>query len=151
MPGLFLDDIQPGQVFETPSYTVTKSEIINFAKAFDPNTFHLDDNAARSIGLPGIIASGFHTLSLSFRLFFDLKLYDEAAVLPSPGLDAIRWLKPLRPGETILVRATAKEVVPSQSKPDRGIVRFLHETVNIASRDIILSAECIHRVRRRAA
>lgn len=150
MSGLFLDDIEPGQIFETRRHTVTKAEIIDFAKAFDPNAFHLDDAAARTIGLPGIIASGFHTLSLSFRLFFDLKLYDENALMPSPGLDTIRWLKPLRPDDTILVRATAKEVTASRSKPDRGVVRLLHETVNVASREVILTAECMHRVRRRA-
>jgi acyl dehydratase len=146
MAGLYFDDIQIGQVFETGSHTVSRSEIISFAQSFDPNLFHLDDEAAKHAGLPDIIASGFHTLSLSFRLFFELHVWDEA-IMPSPGIDKVRWHKPLFPDQTIRVRATVLDT--KLWKADRGVVRMLHETIETASNDIILSADAMHRLRRR--
>lgn len=145
---LYFGDLREGQIFETAPHMVSRSEILSFAQSFDPNPFHLEDQAARSVGLPGLIASGFHILSLSFRLFFELHLWDEA-IMPSPGLDKVRWLKPVLPGQTIRVRATVIETTLSKSKPDRGIVRLLHETLDTASNDTILSAEAMHRLRRR--
>ena len=147
--GLYFEELREGQIFETAPYTVSRSEILSFAGAFDPNPFHLEDDAARSIGLPGVIASGFHVLSLSFRLFFELHLWDEA-IMPSPGLDKVRWIRPVLPGQTIRVRATVTETTRSRSKPDRGIVRLVHETLDTKSNDAILSAEAMHRLRRRS-
>jgi acyl dehydratase len=123
---------------------------LDFARAYDPNLFHLDSDVARSVGLDDIIASGFHTLSLSFRLFFDIHPWD-AAILPSPGVDKVRFLKPVYPGDTVFVRATVLETIPSKSKSDRGIVRLSHETLNAASNASVLTAEALHRLRRRRA
>jgi acyl dehydratase len=150
MVDLYFDDLRKGQIFDTPTHTITRPEILAFAEEFDPNPFHLGDSAAVSAGLPSLIASGFHTLSLSFRLFFELHLWD-AAVMPSPGLDKVRWLKPLLPGQTIRVRATVLETLSSKSKPDRGIVRMAHETFETSSNEAILYAEAMHRLRRRDA
>ena len=147
--GLFLDDVRSGQVFDSACHTVLRTEIVDFARAYDPNAFHLDPDAARSVGLNDVIASGFHTLSLSFRLFFEIHLWDDA-ILPSPGIDKVRFLKPVYPGDTLFVRATVLEVVASTSKPDRGIVRMSHETIHATSQVPVLTAEAMHRLRRRA-
>jgi acyl dehydratase len=147
MPSLCFDDFSPGQTFESPPVTVTRQEIIDFARAFDPNPFHHDEQAARAAGYPGIIASGFHTLSLSFRLFFDLNLWS-TAILRSPGLGGVKFLQPLFPGQAIRIRAEVLETIPSQSKPDRGLLRFRHDTIRDGG-DVILTAECLHRLRRR--
>jgi acyl dehydratase len=148
MSDLYFDDLREGVAFETSTHTVTRSEILAFAGTFDPNPFHLEDEAALAAGLPGLIASGFHTLSLSFRLFFELHIWD-TAIMPSPGLDKIRFLKPLFPGQTIRVRATVLETVLSTSRPDRGVVRMAHETFETSSNQPILYAEAMHRLRRR--
>jgi acyl dehydratase len=150
MADLYFDDLRAGQTFETSTHTITRSEILSFAKEFDPNPFHLDDSAAISAGLPSVIASGFHTLSLSFRLFFQLHLWD-TAVLPSPGIDKVRWLKPLLPGQTVRVRATILETLPSKSRSDRGVVRMALETFESLSDEAIMYAEAMHRLRRRDA
>ena len=148
MTGLFFDEFQVGQVFESDRRSVGRSDIIEFASAFDPNPFHLSDEAAGYAGLSGIIASGFHTLSISFRLFFDLHLWPDS-ILPSPGIDKVRWLEPLYPDKEIFVRATVLEVLPSRSSPDRGLVRILHETIDASEGCVILTAEALHRLRRR--
>jgi len=150
MSGLFFEDIQVGQVFEAGPYTVIRDEIIDFARTFDPNPFHLEDAAAASLGMPSVIASGFHTLSLSFRLFFDLHLWDEA-IMPSPGMDNVRWLKPLFPGDSIGIRATVIEATLSRSKPDRGVVKVRHDTLALGSGSVVLTAEAMHRLRTRAS
>lgn len=147
MSNLCFDDFSPGQTFESRSVIVTREQIIAFAEQFDPNPFHHDEDAARVAGYPGIIASGFHTLSLSFRLFFDLKLWS-SAILPSPGLSGIRFIQPLCPGQAIRIRAEVLEAIPSRSKPDRGLLRFRHDTM-VETGEMILTAECLHRLRRR--
>lgn len=145
MAGQFFDDIAIGQVFETEPHTVSRSEILSFAASFDPNPFHHDEKAASQVGLPSVIASGLHTLSLSFRLFFDLHLWDDA-VMPSPGIDRVRWLKPLLPDQTIRVRATVVDT--KLWKPEYGVVRMLHETLETVSNIPILTVEAMHRLRR---
>jgi acyl dehydratase len=145
MAGRFFDDIQVGQVFETESHTISRLEIISFAQSFDPNPFHLDEASAKHVGLPSVIASGLHTLSLSFRLFFELHIWDEA-IMPSPGIDKIRWLKPLLPDQTIRVRATVVDT--KLWKPAYGVVRMLHEAIETASNDTILTVEAMHRLKR---
>lgn len=146
MSGLFFDDITVGQIFEAGPHTVSREEIVDFAQRFDPNPFHIEDAAALAVGLPSVIASGFHTLSLSFKMFFDLHLWDDA-VMPSPGLDKIRWLKPLVSGNTLRIRATVLDKTLSRSKPDRGIVTVLHETLVAGTDSPILTVEAMHRLR----
>jgi len=145
---LFFDDVRVGQVFESARHTFLRSEIVAFAQLFDPNAFHLDPAAARALGMNDVIASGFHTLSLSFRLFFEIHPWDDA-ILPSPGIDKVRFLQPVYPGDSVFVRATVLEVLPSGSRPDRGMVRLLHETLGATTHVPILSAEAMHRLRRR--
>lgn len=145
--GLYLDDLKVGQRFETGRITVTEAEIIAFAKQFDPQYYHIDPVAAKNSVFGGLIASGFHTLNLSFRLFFDLNLWPES-VIASPGMDNVKWLKPMRPGDTIRAAAEVVEVKVSSSKPDRGIVMMEHPCWNQRD-ELILTLRCAHMLRRR--
>jgi acyl dehydratase len=125
----YFEDFTPGQVIELGSHTITRDEIIAFAKQFDPQPFHLDDEAAKKTIYGGLIASGWHTGSLMMRLLFD-GLVKNTVSLGSPGVDELRWVKPVRPGDTLSGRVAVLECVPSRSKPDRGIVRSTIELRN---------------------
>ncbi|WP_430397858.1 MaoC family dehydratase [Ferrovibrio sp.] len=144
----YFDDLLPGHSFTTPGVTVSEAQILDFARVYDPQPFHIDSEAARDTEFGGLIASGFHTLSLSFAQFFRLEVFAKAN-LGSPGMEDLRWLKPLRPGDTIRVEAEVMEVKPSQSKPDRGIVVMRHDTFNQRG-ELILTVTCLHRLKRRA-
>ncbi|MBP6817821.1 MAG: MaoC family dehydratase [Ferrovibrio sp.] len=143
----YFDDLLPGHSFTTPGVTVSEAQILDFARVYDPQPFHIDSEAARDTEFGGLIASGFHTLSLSFAQFFRLEVFAKAN-LGSPGMEDLRWLKPLRPGDTIRVEAEVMEVKPSQSKPDRGIVVMRHDTFNQRG-ELILTVTCLHRLKRR--
>jgi len=126
---LYFEDFPPGDVRESPARTVTRDEIVAFAREFDPQPFHIDETAAKATIYEGLIASGWHTIAIYMRLMWDSYLKDTAS-LGSPGVDEVRWLKPVRPGDTLRARFTVLEAVPSRSKPDRGIVRSLSEVFN---------------------
>jgi acyl dehydratase len=126
---LFLEDFAPGQIRESAPRTLTKEEIIAFARDYDPQPFHVDEAAARHSVYGGLIASGWQTVGIMMRLLWETFLR-ETASLGSPGSDEIRWLKPVRPGDTLRARFTIVDVVPSRSKPDRGIVRTFTEVLN---------------------
>ena len=125
----YLEDFAPGQVFESRPLTLTKEQIIAFARDYDPQPFHTDEAAAKNTVYGGLIASGWQTSAIMMRLLWDTFLKDTAS-LGSPGSDEIRWLKPVRPGDTLQARFTIQEVIPSRSKPDRGIVKTLTEMLN---------------------
>jgi acyl dehydratase len=108
---------------------VTHDEIVTFALQFDPQPFHTDDEAARRTFYGGLLASGWHTTAILMRLLWETFLKD-AASLGSPGVDEVRWIKPVRPGDTLRARFTVTEARPSQSRPDRGIVRSFSEVFN---------------------
>jgi acyl dehydratase len=126
---LYFEDFPPGDVRESPPRAVTGDEIVAFARQFDPQPFHIDDTAAQRTLYRGLLASGWHTCAIYMRLMWDTFLKDTAS-LGSPGVDEIRWLKPVRPGDTLRARFTVVEAVPSRSKPDRGIVRSVSEVFN---------------------
>lgn len=147
MRGAF-EDIEIGQARETASRTVTKDEILAFAQEFDPQIFHLDEEAAKQSVFGGLCASGWHTASLMMRLQMDAWKSDYS--MGSPGFDDLRWLKPLRPGDTIHVRATCIEKTPSRSKPDRGSAKWRTEVVNQKG-EVVLDAELIGIYRKRDA
>jgi acyl dehydratase len=125
----YFEDFTPGQVIELGRHTITKAEIIAFAKQFDPQVFHLDEEGAKKTIYGGLIASGWHTGSLTMRLLYE-GLVKDTVSLGSPGVDELRWLKPVRPGDTLTVRLTVTECIPSRSKPDRGIVKSTIEMRN---------------------
>ena len=145
--GLYLDDVRVGQRFETNSVTVTEAEIIAFAKQFDPQYLHVDPVAAKNSAFGGLIASGFHTLNLAMRLFFDLKLWPNS-VIASPGMEQVKWLKPVRPGDTLSSALEVTDVRASTSKPDRGIVTTDHVCWN-QQQETVLTVRCLHMIRRR--
>ncbi|MBI5251763.1 MAG: MaoC family dehydratase [Desulfomonile tiedjei] len=125
----YFEDYIPGTVHEFGSITVEEAEIISFAQRFDPQPFHTDPVAARKSVFGGLIASGWHTASLTMRLLVDHYI-SHVASLGSPGLDELRWLKPVRPGDTLSVRVTLLETQRSSSKPDQGFIRGLTEVLN---------------------
>jgi len=125
----YFEDFTPGHVIELRNHTITRDEIIAFAKQFDPQPFHLDDEAAKKTIYGGLIASGWHTGAISMRLLYD-GLVKDTVSLGSPGVDELRWVKPVRPGDTLSARVTVLECIPSRSKPDRGIVRSAVEMRN---------------------
>ncbi len=140
MPKLYLDDLRVGLLGEYGSYTVSREEIIAFARAYDPQPFHVDDEAAKRSIYSGLIASGWHTASVAMRLVVDGFLTN-AASLGSPGVDQLRWLKPVRPGDTLSVRVEILEITPSRSKPDRGSIRVTYDTLN-QHREVVLALTC---------
>ena len=125
----YLDDFQEGSILECGDYTFTQEEIIRFATEFDPQPFHIDPQAAVHSPYGGIIASGWHTVSIMMRLMVD-GFISTSSSMGSPGVDEVRWLKPVRPGDTVTVRVHVQTVTPSKSKPDRGVVKSLMECKN---------------------
>jgi acyl dehydratase len=125
----YFEDFQVGEAHETGSHTVSREEILAFARHFDPQSFHLDEEAARGSIFGGIVASGWHTASICHRLVVEDTL-GKAATLGSPGVDELRWVRPVRPGDTLTVRVEVLSLTPSRSKPDRGTIRFRFEVRN---------------------
>jgi len=125
----YFDDYMPGTTHDCGSVSVSQAEIISFATQFDPQPFHVDPEAAARGPYGGLIASGWHTAALVMRQLVDHYLPAEAS-LGSPGMDEIRWLGPVRPGNTLRVQATVAEARRSQSRPDRGIIKTVIEAVN---------------------
>ena len=112
----YFEDYVPGAVHQFGDIEVDQAEIISFAKRFDPQIFHTDPEAAKQTIYGGLIASGWHSASLMMRLFVDHYL-SHVASLGSPGVDELRWLKPVRPGDTLSLRITVTETKRSRSKP----------------------------------
>ena len=129
MPELTFDEFEPGQVLELGSVTVTEDEIVAFARQFDPQPFHTDSEAAKDSVFGGLIASGWHTGAMWMRLYVDSML-GSASAQGSPGIEELRWLAPVRPGDTLDGRLTVLETTPSERRPDRGTIRIRGEMVN---------------------
>ncbi len=125
----YLEDFTPGQVIELGSKTVSEEEILTFAREFDPQPFHVDPERARDSIYGGIIASGWHTIAIFMRLAVD-GLFNDTVSMGSPGVNEVRWLRPVRPGDTLRARLTMVELTPSRSRPDRGTMRSLAEVFN---------------------
>lgn len=127
--GLYFEDFQQGDRFESARLTISEAMIVEFGRVYDAQVFHTDPEAAKTTIYGGLIASGLQTIALTFKLFFETGTL-AASSLGSPGLDEIRWKAPVRPGDTLQVVAEVLETRPSTSKTDRGIVRVLYTTVN---------------------
>lgn len=148
MAGRHLDDFAPGQRFATRGCTLSEAQILDFAFQYDPQPFHMDKVAADHWPFGGLIASGFQTLLVSFRLWYAEGVIN-AASLGSPGMDELRWTRPVRPGDTIHVEAEVLEVRPSRSKPDRGVVLIAYRVVNQAQ-ETVMTYQVTHLIRRAA-
>ena len=125
----YFDDFALGDTVELGSKTVDEAEIIRFAREYDPQPFHVDPSIAAQSIFGGLIASGWHTCAVTMRLLVD-GLLSKSASLGSPGVEQLRWTKPVRPGDTLSARVVVLELRPSQSKPDRGTVKIRTEVTN---------------------
>ncbi len=125
----YWEDFYPGQVREAGGISLSEAEIIEFAKKYDPQPFHTDPERAQHSAFGGLIASGWQTASVCMRLICDTYLL-EAASMGSPGVDEVRWVKPVRPGDTLSLKTTVLETRASASRPDMGTVRSRSELYN---------------------
>jgi len=144
----YFDDFAIGDRFATRGVTLTESMIIDFALTYDPQPFHIDVEAARQSNYGGLIASGFHTLALGFRMVLETGIF-RVASMGSPGFDELRWLKPVRPGDTLHTELEVLDKKPSSSKPDRGIMRAAYRIKNQRDEDV-LTFVSMHLLKRKA-
>jgi len=133
----YFEDYVPGSVYEFGSIVVEERDIIDFAKRYDPQPFHLDRHKAKASPFGGLIASGWHTAALTMRLLVD-HYVSRVAGMGSPGSGPILWLKPVRPGDELSIRVTILKAMRSRSKPDRGTVRAFVETMN-QHREVVMT------------
>ena len=138
----YLEDYEPGSVHEFGSVKVEQADIIEFAGRFDPQILHTSPQAAKDTIYGGLIASGWHTASLMMRMFVDHYL-SSAASLGSPGVDELRWIRPVRPGDTLSLRVTVSETKRSRSKPDRGALFSFIEVIN-QKHDVVMSMKAVN-------
>ncbi|HEX9583426.1 MAG TPA: MaoC family dehydratase [Gammaproteobacteria bacterium] len=142
----YFDDFRLGDRFATKGVTFTEADIISFALRYDPQPFHIDVEAARASPYGGLIASGFHTLAQGFRMILQEGIFADCS-MGSPGMDELRWLAPVRPGDTLHMESEVVEAKPSSSKPDRGIVKMDYQAINQRG-EIVMTFRVIHLLRR---
>ena len=118
----WFDDLKVGMRFSTGEKRVTHEDIVRFAREFDPQPFHLDDDAARHTVLKGIAASGWHTCAIAMRLILETRPFGPHPVF-GLGVDELRWLAPVRPGDVLRVEGEVIELIPSKTRP-QGVVRI---------------------------
>ncbi len=140
------EDYEVGATHQLGSFTVTEDEIVAFATLYDPQAMHVDPDLAAAGPFGEVIASGWHTMSLTMRLIADNFLPHNG--LASPGIDELRWPAPVRPGDTLSVRATVLEARRSRTKPDRGIIHTHVETLN-QNGEVVLSLKPMNLIRTR--
>jgi acyl dehydratase len=145
----YFEDYPVGGVFTFGSIGLDRDEVIAFAEAYDPQPMHTDPAFAEAGPFKGLIASGWHTAALAMRLYVDHFL-THAASLASPGIDELRWPRPARPGDLLSIRVTVLESVPSRSKPDRGMIRALVETLNDQG-EVVMSMKVMSLIGKRPA
>ncbi|MGA2893332.1 MAG: MaoC family dehydratase [Xanthobacteraceae bacterium] len=125
----YLEDFAVGQIFKTGRNRVGKDQIVAFASQFDPQPFHLDEDAARQSPFRGLAASGWHTAALTMRLMVDGQFKPAGGIL-GVGFEELSWPRPVRPGDELRAESEILEVRPSKSKPDRGMIRVKTTTLN---------------------
>ncbi|MEU0969200.1 MaoC family dehydratase [Streptomyces sp. NPDC005917] len=143
----YFEDYVTGTVHVFGSSTLTEQDILEFARRFDTQSFHADPEAAQAGPFQGLIASGWHTTAVMMRMYADHYL-SKVASLASPGVDEVRWQRPVRPGDTLSVRATITGARVSRSKPDRGLVHTAVEVLNHHG-ETVLTMTIMNMLRRR--
>jgi acyl dehydratase len=138
----YFEDFPVGLEVDLGTHQFTQDEIIAFARAYDPQPMHVDPEQARGSIYGGLIASGWHTTATYMRLLVGSVIGDSES-LGSPGVDNLRWLKLVRPGDTLRARFTVLEANPSRSRPDRGIVRSRGEMLN-QNDEVVLQVEAVN-------
>jgi len=147
---IYFEDIEVGTETEFGSYEVTREEVLDFARKYDPQPFHLSDEAAAKTHFGRLAASGWHTCAMTMAVIARKVVDQEQAGLGSPGVDELRWLKPVFPGDTLTVRGKILEKTPSRSKPEIGTFRT--ETIVTNQDDIpVMRFTSIVLIRRRPA
>ena len=149
MSNLYYEDFAVGQVYETSAVTLEQDDIVQFGKQYANLPYHTDPEAARKTTFAGLVAPGYQTAALTFGLFVDLGLF-RASGMGSPGIDKLRWLKPVRPGDALHVSAEVIEVSPAQSTSGRNAVRFRYDTIN-QDGDKVMTVTSLHFLKRRPA
>lgn len=129
VPIIHFEDFVTGSVTEMGSRLVTAEDIVAFAAQFDPQPMHLGDDGGRAAGVGGLVASGWHTCAILMRMMVDDFVRDSAS-MGSPGVDEVRWLRPVRPGDRLSARRTVLETRVSKSRPGMGFVTFRFEVLN---------------------
>lgn len=147
MPDIYFEDLAAGQEYDLGSRTIDRAAIVEFASEFDPQPFHIDEEAAQQSIYGGLIASGWQTCGVYMRLLYDGVLH-RIAGMGSPGVDELRWLGPVRPGDTLSAKLRIEAVRASASKPDRGIVTTAGEMRN-QDGDLVLTLKSPLMVKRR--
>lgn len=143
----YLEDFQPGVTYLSPPHTITEDEAIGFARRYDPQYFHTDPIAARDSVFGGLACGGFQTAALAWALVLESRMFDQCT-LAGIGVDELRWLVPVRPGDTLRCRFTLIDSRPSGGKSDRGVARFRYEVVNQADR-VVMTMVMVQLLRRR--
>ncbi len=146
--GRCFEDYAVGATYVCGCFNVTEPEIIQFASLYDPQMMHVDRDLAAKGPFGGVIASGWHTVAGAMRLLVDNFLPHNG--LAAPGIDELRWPRPVRPGDTLTVHATVQEARRSQTRPDRGLIRTLLEVLN-QNGDVVMSMKPMNFVRVRQA
>jgi len=141
----YFEDYRDGSVFECGSIAMEQTDMIAFAERYDPQDFHTDPDAAARSVYGGLIASGWHTAAMTMRLLV-AKYLSSGTSLGSPGIDELRWLRPVRPADLLSVRVTVLDARRSRSKPDRGVVRALIEVSNQRG-ELVMSLKAINLLR----
>ena len=129
MTGRYLEDFAVGQTFRSGRLEIDKDRIKAFAAEFDPQVFHLDEEAARNTIFGGLAASGWHTAAVTMRLLVESDLQPAGGIVGA-GFDEFRWLRPVRPGDELRVESEILEVRPSRSRPDQGMIKVRTTTIN---------------------
>jgi acyl dehydratase len=129
MRDYYLDDLRPGDTFTSPSFTLTDQEVIAFAEKYDPQPFHLDAEAAAATHFGGLVASGFQTAALAWGLAIKTGVFNKMA-MAGLGIEGLRWLKPVRAGDTLTCRFEVLETRGSSSRPSQGIAVSRYDLIN---------------------
>jgi acyl dehydratase len=145
----YWEDFKPGDTFPMGERAIDRDEVMAFARQFDPQPFHIDEAAAERSIYGGLIASGWHTVAMVMRMMCDSYL-NQSASLGSPGVDNVRWLKPVRPGDTIRAQRTVLESRASQSRPEMGLVKTRWEVFN-QDGELVMTMEGYGMFQRRSA
>lgn len=147
-PRRHFEDFTPGEVIELGDFSLSEDEIVAFARQYDPQPFHVDPELAAESGFGGLIASGWQTVCSFMRLYVDSVLIHTRS-LGSPGVEQLKWPRPVRPGDALQARTTVLECRPSRSRPEWGIVRSRGEVVEASTGEPVLQVEAVNFIARR--
>jgi len=144
----YFEDFEVGSSEEFGNYPVTREEIVEFAGKYDPQPFHLSEEAGKAMHFGGLCASGWHTCAMAMRMVVDHMPEDGSGSLGSPGIDELRWVKPVFPGDVLRVRSTVQDKRESRSRPEMGMLFLENEVIN-QNDELVLSYKPIVMYKRR--